>query len=243
MEAEQSTHPAGGPRPAADELPDRPDRPARGGRHDGGGADGSGDSPERAAAPAYYAHPTATIEQPCEIGTGTRIWHYTHVMPGARVGCECQLGQSVFVDRDAVIGNRCKLQNNVSVYKGVVLEDEVFCGPSMVFTNVINPRAFIDRKNEFRPTRICRGVTLGANTTIVCGVTIGEYALIGAGAVITRNVRPYALMLGVPARQTGWVCYCGTALPRRTGDVLVCRDCGRQYRETDGQQLEVLRPE
>ena len=188
----------------------------------------------------YFVHPTATIDQPCRIGTGTRIWHYAHVMAGARIGSDCQLGQSVFVDRDAVIGDRCKLQNNVSVYKGVVLGDEVFCGPSMVFTNVINPRAFIDRKQEFRATHVGRGVTLGANTTIVCGVTIGEYALIGAGAVVTRDVEPYALMLGVPARQTGWVCYCGTALPKRAGAVLVCRDCGRRYEENRDRHLVAL---
>ncbi len=188
----------------------------------------------------YYVHPTATVEQPCQIGPGTRIWHYAHVMAGARVGRDCQLGQGVFVDRDAVVGDRCKLQNNVSVYNAVVLEDDVFCGPSMVFTNVINPRAFIERKHEFRPTRVRRGATLGANTTIVCGVTIGEYALVGAGAVVTRDVKPYALVLGVPARQAGWVCYCGTALPQRAGAILVCRDCGRRYRETPQQLLEPL---
>ena len=187
----------------------------------------------------YYVHPTATVEQPCQIGANTRIWHYSHVMAGARIGRDCQLGQGVFVDRDAVVGDRCKLQNNVSVYNAVVLEDDVFCGPSMVFTNVINPRAFIDRKHQFRPTRVGRGVTIGANVTVVCGVTIGAYALIGAGAVVTRDVRPYGLMLGVPARQTGWVCYCGTALPKRTGDVLVCHDCGRRYREGP-QRLQPL---
>jgi UDP-2-acetamido-3-amino-2,3-dideoxy-glucuronate N-acetyltransferase len=188
----------------------------------------------------YYVHPTATVEQPCQIGPGTRIWHYSHVMAGAQIGHDCQLGQGVFVDRDAVVGDRCKLQNNVSIYNSVVLEDDVFCGPSMVFTNVINPRAFINRKREFRPTRVRRGATLGANVTIVCGVTIGEYALVGAGAVVTHSVRPYALMLGVPARQTGWVCYCGTALPKRTGDVLVCRDCGRRYQEDGQEQLQTL---
>lgn len=188
----------------------------------------------------YFVHDSATIDQPCYIGKGTRVWHYTHVMAGARIGHDCVLGQNVFVDSDGVIGNRCKLQNNVSIYKGVTLEDDVFCGPSIVFTNVINPRAFIERKHEFRPTHVKRGATLGANATIICGVSIGEYAMIGAGAVVSRSVLPHALMLGVPARQTGWVCYCGTALPKRSGDILVCRECGRRYQEHDDQRLEML---
>ncbi len=179
----------------------------------------------------YTVHETAFLEQPCEIGPGTRIWHFAHVMAGARIGARCNLGQNVYVDRDVVIGDGCKVQNNVSLYKGVVLEDEVFCGPSMVFTNVINPRAFIERKHEFRPTLVCRGATLGANSTIVCGVTIGAYALIGAGAVITADVPAYALMVGVPARRRGWVCRCGTSLPA-TGDARVCPACNAAYRVT-----------
>jgi UDP-2-acetamido-3-amino-2,3-dideoxy-glucuronate N-acetyltransferase len=176
----------------------------------------------------YTVHETAFLEQPCEIGPGTRVWHFAHVMAGARIGARCNLGQNVYVDRDVVIGDGCKVQNNVSLYKGVVLEDDVFCGPSMVFTNVINPRAFIERKHEFRPTLVRRGATLGANSTIVCGVTIGAYALIGAGAVITSDVPAYALMVGVPARRRGWVCRCGTSLPG-TGDPRVCPACGAAY--------------
>jgi len=188
----------------------------------------------------YFVHPTAVVDDGAQIGDGTHIWHFSHIMPTARIGQRCNLGQNVFVDNNTIIGNGVKIQNNVSVYNGVILEDYVFCGPSMVFTNVINPRAFIDRKQEFRATHVGRGVTLGANTTIVCGVTIGEYALIGAGAVVTRDVEPYALMLGVPARQTGWVCYCGTALPKRGGAVLVCRDCGRRYEENRDRHLVAL---
>jgi UDP-2-acetamido-3-amino-2,3-dideoxy-glucuronate N-acetyltransferase len=188
----------------------------------------------------YFVHDTAVVDQPCRIGSGTKIWAYAHIMAGAQVGRDCILGQNVFVDRDGVVGDRCKLQNNVAVYKAVILGDDVFCGPSMVFTNVINPRAFIERKHEFRTTNVQRGVTLGANATIVCGVTIGEYAMIGAGAVVSRNVKPYALMLGIPARQTGWVCYCGTALPKRSGDVLVCRDCGRSYQENEYEHLDAV---
>ena len=187
----------------------------------------------------YFVHETARIDQPCEIGEGTRIWYFSHVMSGTRIGANCNLGQNVFIDRGVVVGNSCKIQNNVSLYTGVVLEDEVFCGPSMVFTNVINPRAFIERKDEFRQTRVKRGATLGANSTIVCGVTVGQYALVGAGAVITRDVRPYALMLGVPARRVGWVCRCGTALPEE-GDPRICPGCGDRYR-TDAQgQLQPL---
>lgn len=188
----------------------------------------------------YFVHATATIEQPCRIGAGTRIWHYSHVMTGARIGRDCILGQNVFVDRDGVVGDRCKLQNNVSVYKGVIIEDDVFCGPSTVFTNVINPRAFIERKHEFRTTIVRQGATLGANATVVCGVTIGAYAMVGAGAVISRSVPAHALMLGVPARQTGWVCYCGTALPKRSGRILVCRQCNRSYMEHADQRLSML---
>ncbi|MFH1571884.1 MAG: acyltransferase [Gemmatimonadota bacterium] len=178
----------------------------------------------------YYAHETAIVDQPCEIGAGTRIWHHSHIMAGARIGARCNLGQNVYVDRDVTIGNGCKVQNNVSVYKGVTLEDDVFCGPSMVFTNVINPRAFIERKHEFRPTLIRRGATLGANSTILCGVTVGAYALVGAGSVVTRDVPAHALIYGVPTRQVGWVCRCGVSLPRETaeGDA-TCPACGDRY--------------
>lgn len=177
----------------------------------------------------YFAHETARLEQPCEIGAGTRIWLFSHVMSGVRIGANCNIGQNVYVDHGVVIGDGCKVQNNVSLYKGVILEDGVFCGPSMVFTNVVNPRAFIERKHEIRQTLVKKGATLGANSTVVCGVTIGEYALVGAGAVIVDDVPPYALMLGVPARRRGWVCRCGTTLPDQD-ETRVCPACGERYR-------------
>ena len=180
-------------------------------------------------------HETARIDAPCTIGEGTKIWHFTHVMAGARIGRNCNLGQNVYVDRDVVIGDGCKLQNNVSVYKGVTLEDGVFCGPSMVFTNVMNPRAFIERKHEFRATLVQRGASLGANCTIVCGVTIGPYALVGAGAVVTRDVPAHGLLYGVPARLAGWVSEEGHIL--RAGaapEEFLCAETGRRYRLADG---------
>ena len=177
-------------------------------------------------------HPTATIDPGCTIGEGTSVWHYSHVSPGARIGTGCSLGQNVYVGRDVVIGNNVKIQNNVSVYERVVLEDDVFCGPSMVFTNVINPRSHVSRKHEFKQTLVRRGATIGANATIVCGHTIGEYAFIGAGAVVTDDVQPYALMLGVPARHAGWMCSCGVRLDAPAGDgptALSCSACGSKY--------------
>lgn len=153
----------------------------------------------------YTAHPTAIIDEGAQIGADTRIWHWVHICGGARIGRGCSLGQNVFVGNQVVIGDNVKIQNNVSVYDTVTLEDDVFCGPSMVFTNVYNPRSAVSRKDEYRPTLVRKGATLGANCTIVCGVTIGEYAFIGAGSVITRDVKPYALMVGVPARQIGWM--------------------------------------
>ena len=185
----------------------------------------------------YSIHESACVDEPVHIGAGTHIWHFCHVMAGARIGQNCNLGQNVYIDRDVVVGDGCKIQNNVSIYKGVTLEEGVFCGPSMVFTNVVNPRAFIERKHEFRETRVGKGATLGANSTIVCGVDIGAYALIGAGAVVTREVPEYALVTGVPGRRTGWVCRCGVKLPEG-GDELVCSECGDRYREVDG----LLRP-
>lgn len=150
-------------------------------------------------------HPSAVVDAGAQIGEGTRIWHFSHVMPGAVIGTNCIIGQNSFIDNNVVVGNNCKIQNNVSLYNGVVFEDDVFIGPSVVFTNVINPRAFIERKSEFKSTRICRGASIGANATIVCGVTIGAYALIGAGAVVTKDVPPYALVVGNPARIIGQV--------------------------------------
>lgn len=157
-------------------------------------------------------HPTAVIDEGAVIGQGTRVWHFCHVSAGARIGAECVLGQNVFVSSRAIIGDRCKIQNNVSIYDAVTLEDGVFCGPSMVFTNVVNPRALLERKHEFRPTLVRRGATIGANATILCGITIGENAFVGAGAVVTRDVPAYALVVGNPARRTGWMCACGVKL-------------------------------
>ena len=160
----------------------------------------------------YFVHESSFIDENVEIGEGTKVWHFSHVLSGAKIGKNCIIGQNVCIERDVTIGNRCKVQNNVSVYKGVVLEDEVFCGPSCVFTNIYNPRAFIERKHEFRPTLVKRGATIGANATIVCGATVGRYALIAAGAVVKSNVPDYAIVAGVPAKQVGWACRCGTTL-------------------------------
>jgi UDP-2-acetamido-3-amino-2,3-dideoxy-glucuronate N-acetyltransferase len=176
----------------------------------------------------YFAHESAVIDEPCEIGAGTRIWHFSHVMAGAKVGKGCSLGQNVVVSPDVSIGDNVKIQNNVSIFTGVELEDCVFCGPSMVFTNVSNPRSHISRRHEYQKTLVKRGATLGANSTIVCGVTIGRYAFVAAGAVVTRDVRDHALVMGVPAKQAGWVCSCGVRLPEgapRTS----CISCGRNY--------------
>jgi UDP-2-acetamido-3-amino-2,3-dideoxy-glucuronate N-acetyltransferase len=173
----------------------------------------------------YMCHPTAIIDRGVSIGAGTRIWHFSHILGNSVIGEGCNLGQNVVVGPDVKIGNGCKIQNNVSVYKGVTLEDDVFCGPSMVFTNVLTPRAFINRKNEFLPTLVRTGASIGANATIVCGVTIGRYAMIGAGAVITSDVPDFALMTGVPARRTGWVSRSGD----RLSQALVCPRTGERY--------------
>ncbi len=173
-------------------------------------------------------HPTACVDQPCEVGAGTRIWHFTHVRAHARIGAGCNIGQNVYIGYEVRIGDRCKIQNNVSVYEGVTLEDEVFVGPSAVFTNVINPRAMIERKHEIRPTLVRRGATIGANATVVCGVTIGRWAFIGAGSVVTRSVPDFSLVVGVPARRVGWVCRCGVRLFPREERVR-CEACGEEY--------------
>lgn len=174
----------------------------------------------------YTAHPSAIIDEGVQIGAGTHVWHWVHICSGARIGVGCSFGQGVFVGNDVVIGNNVKVQNNVSVYDAVRLDDDVFCGPSMVFTNVYNPRSAIARKDEYRKTRVCRGATLGANCTIVCGITIGEYAFVGAGAVINCDVPAYALMLGVPAKRRGWMCKCGLQIK---GNGKVRCNCGLKY--------------
>lgn len=175
-------------------------------------------------------HSTAIVDDGAQIGEGTRIWHWVHVSSGAQIGKSCSLGQNVFIGNDVIIGNNVKIQNNVSVYDAVHLEDDVFCGPSMVFTNVYNPRSAITRKNEYRKTIVKRGATLGANCTVVCGITIGEYAFVGAGAVVNRNVPAHALMVGVPAKQRGWMCKCGIQL--RGKDRVTC-GCGVHYQIND----------
>ena len=187
------------------------------------------DRPAVESAP-YSVHETAVVDPDVRIGEGTNIWHFSHILSGSRIGHGCTVGQNVVVGPAVEIGNHCKIQNNVSVYQGVTLEDGVFCGPSMVFTNVFNPRAEIRKMDQVRPTRVRRGATIGANATVVCGVTIGQYAFVGAGAVVTRNVADNALVLGNPARQVGWVCECG----ERLGIDLVCDVCGRAYAERVG---------
>ena len=189
----------------------------------------------------YFAHPTAVIDEPCSIGEGTKVWHFCHVMNGTRIGRNCVLGQNVFVASDVVIGNNVKIQNNVSVYTGVELEDDVFCGPSCVFTNVSNPRSQIVRHHTYEPTLVQRGATIGANATIVCGVTIGRYAFIGAGAVVVDDVPDYALMLGVPARQRGWMSRHGHRLQNQSGDgVMICPESGWRYKEAEPGVLRCL---
>jgi len=187
----------------------------------------------------YFAHESSYIDENAVIGSGTKIWHFCHILSDTRIGTNCSLGQNVQAGPGVTIGNGCKIQNNVSIYKGVLIEDDVFLGPSMVFTNILTPRAFVTRKDEFLPTIVRKGASIGANATIVCGITIGAYAMIGAGCVVTRNVPPYGLVTGVPARQRGWVCRCGEVLhtSNREGcicDNFVCKRCALQYVLSEG---------
>jgi UDP-2-acetamido-3-amino-2,3-dideoxy-glucuronate N-acetyltransferase len=193
------------------------------------------------AEPQYFAHATAVVDPGSEIGPGTKIWHFTHIMGGSKIGARCNIGQNVVVSPDCKIGNNVKIQNNVSIYTGVELEDNVFCGPSMVFTNVINPRSHIIRRDEYKKTLVKTGASIGANATIVCGTTLGRYSFIGAGAVVTRDVPDYGLMMGVPARQEGWMCYCGVRLPYGQEEPK-CSACGRQYRIKDGCAMDITAP-
>jgi UDP-2-acetamido-3-amino-2,3-dideoxy-glucuronate N-acetyltransferase len=187
----------------------------------------------------YFVHESSYVDEPSSIGSGTKIWHFSHIMKNSRIGARCNIGQNVVVSPDVVIGNNVKIQNNVSVYTGVELEDDVFCGPSMVFTNVINPRSHVVRRDEYQRTVVRKGASIGANATVVCGTTIGCYAFIGAGSVVTRDVPDYALAYGNPARVRGWMCACGIAVEfskRGDEEVAQCGACGAQYRKT-GQQV------
>jgi len=184
--------------------------------------------------PDYFVHESSYVDDGAQVGKGTKVWHFSHVMPGAVIGERCNLGQNVVVMPGTRIGNNVKIQNNVSIYEGVELEDDVFCGPSCVFTNVLNPRSHVSRKSEYRRTLVRRGSSIGANATIVCGVTLGEYAFIGAGAVVTSDVPDFGLMVGVPARRVGWMCQCGIRLELQNG-AAKCADCGAGYREEGGK--------
>ncbi|MDN3920984.1 N-acetyltransferase [Roseateles violae] len=189
---------------------------------------------------SYWKHESAIVDEGAQLGEGTKVWHFAHVSPGARIGARCSLGQGVYVGNEVVIGDGCKVQNNVSVYDAVTLEDEVFCGPSMVFTNVYNPRAAVVRKNEYRRTLVKKGATLGANCTIVCGTTIGEYAFVGAGAVVQKDVASHALMVGVPARRIGWMSRHGEKLQFDAAGLALCPHSGDQYR-LDGEQCLLVK--
>lgn len=190
----------------------------------------------------YFVHPSSYVDEGAVIGRGSKVWHFSHVMPGAVIGEGCNLGQNVVVMPGTRMGNNVKVQNNVSIYEGVELEDDVFCGPSCVFTNVMNPRSHVSRKHEYRRTLVRRGASIGANATIVCGSTLGEYSFIGAGAVVTGDVPDYALMVGVPARRIGWMCQCGTRL-RIVDGTARCADCGAAYSEADDRLHRVDPPE
>jgi len=192
----------------------------------------------------YFVHETSIVEEPCQIGEGTRIWHFCHVMPNSTIGKNCNIGQNAFVGANASIGNRVKIQNNVSIYSAVTLEDDVFCGPSCVFTDIRTPRAFISRKNEFLPILVKQGATIGANATVVpCytkGLTIGRYALVGAGSVVTKDVPDHALVYGNPGRVEGWVCNCGITLEFNQDSQAQCAKCGNRYKQKHGKIISLV---
>jgi UDP-2-acetamido-3-amino-2,3-dideoxy-glucuronate N-acetyltransferase len=193
--------------------------------------------------PSVFVHESSYVDEPCEIGDGTKIWHFSHVMKNSSLGRNCNIGQNVVISPQCVIGNNVKIQNNVSVYTGVILEDDVFCGPSMVFTNVYNPRSHVERKNEYRTTLVKRGATIGANATVVCGTTLGRYAFVGAGSVVTRDVPDFGMVYGNPAKLRGWACACGEKLAIAAappaGEKVTCGACAAQYR-FDGGALSAV---
>ncbi len=186
----------------------------------------------------FFIHESSYVDEPCEIGEGTKIWHFSHVMSNSRIGRRCNIGQNVVISPDVRIGDNVKIQNNVSIYTGVELEDDVFCGPSMVFTNVVNPRSHVSRKDEYRKTLVKKGASIGANATVVCGHTIGRYAFIGAGSVVTRDIPDYALVVGNPGRISGWMCECGIKLDlsrdQNKDEDAACRACGATYAKRGG---------
>lgn len=187
----------------------------------------------------YYCHPTAIIDEGARIGKNTKIWHFTHIMKNCIIGENCNIGQNVFIAEGVILGNNVKVQNNVSIYTGVICEDDVFLGPSMVFTNVINPRSAIIRKDQYKKTLVKKGATIGANATIVCGVTIGEYAFVGAGAVVTKDVKPYALVVGNPARQIGWMSEYGHRLHFNEEGYAICIESGQKYKLENDQVIKI----
>lgn len=182
---------------------------------------------------SYFVHETAVVDDGADIGEGTKIWHFSHIMPDSKIGANCNIGQNVVISPQVVLGNNVKVQNNVSVYTGVVCEDDVFLGPSCVFTNIVNPRSEIIRRDKYEKTHVGKGATIGANATIVCGVIIGNYAFVGAGAVVTKDVPPYALVVGNPAKQTGWMSECGYKLNFDSSDMATCPENNQEYRLTD----------
>jgi len=188
---------------------------------------------------SFFAHETAVIDPDCQIGEGTKIWHFSHIMSHSIIGQQCSIGQNVVISPEVTIGNRVKIQNNVSVYTGVICEDDVFLGPSAVFTNVINPRSAIIRKSEYKPTLVQKGATIGANATIICGITIGRYAFIGAGAVVTKNIGDYVLVVGNPARQTGWMSEYGHKLKFNSEGLAICPESQDKYRLENGKVIKL----
>ena len=188
-----------------------------------------------------FVHESSYVDDGCEIGEGSKIWHFSHVMSGSRIGRRCNIGQNVVISPQVVIGDNVKIQNNVSIYTGVILEDDVFCGPSMVFTNVVNPRSHVSRKDEYQPTLVKQGASLGANSTIVCGHTVGRFAFVGAGAVVTKDIPDYALVVGNPSRITGWMCSCGVKLAAGAAPPpqATCQSCGASYTAASGQLIPV----